>query len=100
MISLEFKLSEFINAVQDRDKHIVINLAESEAQIAEKISELKGYGQDYVDTLIGFCYFLRYQQKPYGINEKHFQMFKPVCEKLVEKKQLSSDILKLFNSVK
>ena len=96
MISFEFKLSEFINAVQDRDMHIILNLAESEARIAEKTSELKGYGQDYVEALIGFCYFLRYQQKPYGINEKHFRMFRPVCQKLVEKEQLTSDILRYF----
>ena len=98
MISIELNLSEFIEAVKDREKLVILNLAESEAKEAEKISEVKGYGQDYVDALMGFIYFLRYHQRPYKIEEEHFQMFRSVCEKLVAKKQLSSDVLKIFES--
>ena len=96
MISPEFNFSEFINTVKNKDKQVICGLAESEAREAEKISEIKGYGHDYVDAVTIFIYFLMYQQKPFGINEEHFEMFKQVCEKLVEKKQLSSDVMKMF----
>lgn len=98
MISLEFDFSEFIDELKDKDKQVILSLAESEAKEAEKNAEIKGYGQDYVEAVTGFIYFLRYQQKPFGINEKHFQMFRPLCQKLILKKQLASDVLKMFDS--
>ena len=98
MISSEFNFSEFISAINDEDKQEILRLSESEAYNAEKISELKGYGQDYVDALRGFIYFLRYHQKPFGINEEHFQMFRSVCDKLVAKKQLPPEMLKMFDN--
>ena len=61
MISPEFDFSEFIDAVKNRDKHIIFSMAESEAKDAEKNAEIKGHGQDYVEALMGFIYFLRYQ---------------------------------------
>ena len=97
MISLEFNFSEFIDAVKDRDRHVILSLAESEARQAEKNAEIKGYGQNYVDALTGFIYLLRYEQKPYKINEEHFQMFRIVCEKLVSKKQILSDMMNMFD---
>ena len=97
MISPEFNLAEFVDTIKNWDKHIIQSLAESEAREAEKISEIKGYGQDYVEALTGFIYFLRFQQKPFGVKQEHFDMFQPVCEKLVEKKQLSSDVLRMFD---
>ena len=98
MISSEFNFSEFISAINDEDKQEILRLSESEAFDAEKISEVKGYGQDYVDALRGFIYFLRYHQKPFGINEEHFQMFWSVFDKLVAKKQLPSEMLKMFDN--
>jgi hypothetical protein len=97
VISLEFNFLEFISAIKDRDKHDILRLAESEATEAEKISEIKGYGQNYVEAVREFIYFLRYSQKPDGIKEEHFQMFQSVCEKLVAKKQLLPDVMKMFD---
>jgi len=51
MISSELNLSEFISTINDKDKQEIMRLSESEASNAEKISELKGYGQDYVDFI-------------------------------------------------
>ncbi len=96
MISPEFNFSEFIDAVKNRDKHIILGLAESEAKEAEKNAEIKGFGQGYLDAVTGLIYFLRYQQKPFGVEEDYFEMFQPVCEKLAAKKQISSDVLKMF----
>jgi len=98
MISQRFKVPELISNIIGKDKDDILRLLESEAKEAEKISEIRGYGQVYVDTLRGFIYFLKYQQKPYRIKEEHFQMFRVICDKLIVKKQLSPDILKIFNS--
>ncbi|MBN1972119.1 MAG: hypothetical protein JW787_00660 [Sedimentisphaerales bacterium] len=98
IISSDLKISEFIDAVKDNDKHVILNLAESEAKEAEKISEMKGYGQDYVDALAGLIYFFTYHQKPDGISEEYFQMFRSVCKKLAAKEQLPSDMMRIFDS--
>ncbi len=98
MISIELDFSEFIEKIENKDKHIIICMAESEAKEAEKIYEMTGCGQDYVYAVMGLIYFLRYSQKPYGIKEEHLQLFRVVCENLVAKKQLSSDALKMLDS--
>jgi hypothetical protein len=99
MISPEFDIVDFISSVKDKNKYDIIRLAESEAKEAEKISETKGYGQNYVEDLRVFDYFMRYGQKPEGINGEHFKMFRSICEKLVAKKQLPPDVLNMFDSV-
>ena len=98
MISPEFSFLEFINVVKDRDKPDVLRLAESEATEAEKVSEIKGYGQNYAEAVRGFIYLIRYCQKPYGIKEEYLQMSRSVCEKLVARKQLLPEILNMFDS--
>ena len=97
MISQELNFSEFINAVKNKDKLDVLRLAELEAKEAEKISEIKVSGQNYFEALREFIYFMMYKQRPYRIKEEYFQMFRPVCENLVAKKQMSPDILKVFD---
>ena len=99
MISFEFNFKEFINAVKDKDKSDILRLAESEATEAEKNSQIKGYGQNYVEAVREFLYFIRYGQKPVGLEEEYFHMFRIVCENLVAKKQLLPKILKLFDSI-
>jgi hypothetical protein len=98
MISEEFNFLEFISALKDRDKIDILRLAESEEIEAEKISEEKGYGQDYVEAVSGFVYFMRYNQKPDELQDEHFQMFRIVCENLVAKKQLLPEVLNMFES--
>lgn len=98
MISLKFNFSQFIEAVKNKDKHIILSMAESEAKEAEKLSEMMGHGHDYVEALTGLIYFLRTSQKPYCHKEKHFKLLRVVCEKLIAKKQLSTDMLKVFDS--
>ena len=93
MISLELNFSEFIDSVKNKDKHIIISLAETEAKEAEKISEMMKSGQDYVIAIMGLVYFLRYSQKPDEIKDEDLKLYRVVCEKLVAKRQLSSDLL-------
>jgi len=98
MISPDLDLAEFLIAIEDKDLHDIIRMTESEAAQAEKIAQLKGHGEYYVEALEDFAHVLRYGQKPLGITEEHFQSFRPICEKLVTKKQLLPDLLALFDS--
>jgi hypothetical protein len=97
LISFTLNFSEFINEVKDKDKDVIIDLAESEAKEAEKISEMKKCGHEYVDAILGLIYFLNNSEKPYWIKESYFPLYGVVCKKLVDKKQLSSDILKMLD---
>jgi len=96
MISPELNLAEFLNAIEGRDLHDMLRMAESEAMEAEKIAQLKGHGEDYVDALGGFVLVLRCGQRPLGVEEEHFQAFRPVCEKLVARGQMQPYVLGLF----
>lgn len=96
MISLKLNFSDFIDSIKNRNKHIILSLAESEAKEAEKNSEMTKCGNDYVDAIWGLIYFLRYYQKPDGIKEEHLQLYRVVCENLVAKKQLSPDVLEML----
>ncbi len=98
MISLKLNFSEFIEAVKNKDKHIILSLAETEAKEAEKLSEIMEGDRDYVEALTGLIYFLSTSQKPYGIKEKHLKMFRIICERLIVKNQLSSDMLKFLDT--
>jgi len=98
MISPDLDLAEFLIAIEGKDLHEIIRLTESEATEAEKISQLKGHGEYYVEALEGFAHIMRYGQKPLGITEEHLQAFRPVCQKLVAKKQLLPEVLALFDS--
>ncbi len=98
MISPEFDFAEFVNAMQDGDLHDILRLSESEATEAQKVSELKGYGQDYADAVRAFVHLIRYGQKPVGIDEERFQTCRPVCERLVDRQQLLPHILGLFDA--
>jgi hypothetical protein len=98
MISPELNLVEFLNVIEDMDLYDILRLSESESTEAEKVAEVKGYGEDYADAVRDFAYLMRYGQKPIGVDEERFRAFRAVCEKLVTKKQLLPHILELFDS--
>jgi hypothetical protein len=98
MISPDFDLVEFLHVIEDRNLHDILRLSESEATEAEKVAEVKGYGMDYADAVRDFAYLMRYGQKPIGVDEERFRIFRAVCEKLITKKQLLPHILELFDS--
>ncbi len=93
MISLKLDFCEFVDYIKDRDKHVILSMAESEAKEAEKISEMMGIGDDYINAILELIYFLRYSQKPGGVKDEHLHLYRAICENLVAKKQLSPDIM-------
>jgi heme oxygenase len=54
-----------------------------------------GY-REYVRMLEAILFFMRHGQRPGGIADETFAMFRPVCVSLVDKGQCNGGILDLF----
>jgi len=104
MISSFYKIEKFIEAVKDKDYIEILRLAEREVNYAERkmAPHVKGAvkarqeGGRYVAVLKGFLFFMRYGIKPYGVSDTDFELFRPVCESLVQKKQFKPSIMNFF----
>jgi hypothetical protein len=101
MISPSFEAPNFFDVIHDKSYPEILALADEEVRMAEaRSSRVKGAvaareqgsGQ-YSAVLKCFLFFMRYGIKPGGVLEEDFAMFRPVCERLVEKGQFKSYIL-------
>jgi hypothetical protein len=105
MISYGFSFQEFISNVINDDYYKIIKKAEQEANDAEKGSfSAKGAVKRrdngsirYSQQLGGLLFWLHSGTRPFELSEGDFLSLKPICEKLIEKKQLNPETLELFN---
>ncbi len=104
MISPSFEAQQFFEAILDKNLPEIFLLSQQEVRMAEARSSRarsavtareQGSGE-YIATLKGFLFFLSQGRKPYGIPDEDFAMFRPVCERLVEKRQFRPEILEAF----
>jgi hypothetical protein len=101
MISPEFNFAKFIHTVEDKHREEILKLTNYELIEAENAIKKRGYGQEYIRALKGLLFFIGPGGiKPSGVDEDDFQLFRPICEKLVAKKQSKPSILKAFESDK
>jgi hypothetical protein len=106
-MSYNYRITEFLDAVTEKDLIEIIRLGEEEVYSAERgISGVKGAkakrasgASEYAATLKGFLFFLKTGVKPFGVNEEDFQRFQPVIKKLVDKKIFKPEILDVFKMV-
>ena len=99
-----YDISKFIDRVEDKDRLEIIRLAVQEVNYLEpKLFRVKGAverrkrgGCEYVAQLKEFIFFMRFEIKPTGVKDWIFRLYRPVCEKLVEKGQMKSTILDFF----
>ncbi|HPM78889.1 MAG TPA: hypothetical protein PK961_17505 [bacterium] len=99
-----YNFYEFVDSLMDLDRLEIINKAEWEGKNADRLSyNVKGAVQRREDGIVeysrkigGLIFFLRNEIKPASMEEDDFQALRPLCEKLVEKKQLSKDVLDMF----
>jgi hypothetical protein len=115
MISPSLNKSEFIKAVQDKERQEIIRIATEEVMAVERLPlgrkpkvgdrpmEAQAWENrkwaigEYNKFVRAFLFFMRNPViRPAGIDDWDFQLFRPVCEKLVQKKQLSPQVLDLF----
>lgn len=106
MISNNFSFQEFLYAIADKDYFELISAASNEAAAAERCSS-SSYGKGvaknremgsghYCKRVNEFTFFMRYAIKPRSVDPRDFELYRPICENLVRKGQLSISILNNF----
>ena len=90
MISESFNRRQFIEAMMEKDYIQILFAAEAEVNEAERIrrpakSPRVRSAAEYSAFLKAFLFFMRYGIKPGGIFDEDFFLFRPLCEKLVQK---------------
>ncbi len=108
MISSTLSFEEFLGAVADRGYLDTIYLAEQEATWAERLSYSSQVGneptkekyKEYASVLKDFIFFLRYGNKPWGINEKSWRMFISFCESLFDRMRIPPPCYESFSKKK
>ena len=115
MISPSLNRGEFIKAVQDKEYPEIIRMATEEVMAVERLPhgrkpkvgdrpmEAQAWENrkwaigEYNRFVRAFLFFMRNPIiRPDGIDDSDFQLFRPVCENLVQKKQLSPEVMNLF----
>jgi hypothetical protein len=101
MISESFNRRQFIEAMMEKDYLQILFAAEAEVYAAEGIrrpakSPRVKTAAEYAAFLKAFLFFMRYGIKPGGILDYEFLLFRPLCEKLVQKGQFKPSVLDFF----
>ena len=117
MISRDCDKRKFIEAVQEREFREIIRMAEGEdrevksfrlgkkPKLKESPMEVqkwknRKYSMKEYDKFVGaFLFFMRDGVRPDNISDWDFQLFRPVCQKLVEKGQFRAEVMKLFDNL-
>ena len=105
----QYDFRAFLGSISDLSYPEMILEAEREGTAVERAlspgrgikgidKQYKYKAMKYSELLGGFLFFLKSGIKPAGISDWDFQSFRPVIEKLVEKGQLKSTILSLFET--
>ncbi|MFW6041252.1 MAG: hypothetical protein ACOC85_05395 [Thermoplasmatota archaeon] len=98
MFSKNCDLDEFIDSVKDKNKFIVQSCIDEEVEeLKIKCVSDKNKEREYFKKLKSLQFFLKNEIKPPGLDFEVFKKFKPLCENLVEKGQMSGEVLQLFD---
>ena len=103
-MSSSYNISEFLKQIENMDYPEIMNYAEGVARRIEGLSfKVKGAvkarelgSMKYVQQIKQFLFFMGNGIKPFGVDEHIFQLYRPVCEKLVQKKQFKPEVLDKF----
>lgn len=101
-----YDIKRFIEDAKNISKGEIIILAQKEVIKVRRCSyfrkgAVKAREQgslDYAELLKGLIAFLNSESRPMGISDSDFMLFRPLCEVLVQRKQLHPEIIKLFNN--
>lgn len=103
MISPSFSIKEFLDAMVGKDWEGIITAADYECGVAEQRSrgkrgkEAKEMGSmRYAASLKSFLFFIRFGVKPFGVSDREFAMYLPVCEALVQRGDFKPSVLEMF----
>ena len=104
MMSSPYSISEFLKQIENMDYPEIKKYAEEVARRIEGLSfNVKGAvkarelgSMKYVQQIKQFLFFMGSGVKPGGVDEHIFQLYRPICEKLVQKKQFKPEVLDKF----
>ncbi|MFW5787326.1 MAG: hypothetical protein ACOCQ5_06110 [Halanaerobiales bacterium] len=74
---------EFVDNIKNKSCKEIINVAKKELH---RIRATDDDDTEYAEILRGFLFFLQWGKKPNAIDDEQFQIFKPVLENLVKKR--------------
>jgi hypothetical protein len=88
MISEDYNIAAFINAVKGKDYSEIIELADQEATIADrcryrkrrKNAEASECGMRYSSQLKDLIFYLRYNIKPANARLEHFKLYRELVD--------------------
>jgi len=94
MISPSFNFEQFVESVQDKDFHDIIDLAENEATVAWRtvyrkhgsIDQGTTKSRDYQNKLLGLIDYIRHSVKPTSFCEQDLQLFDRVWQNIEKKR--------------
>jgi hypothetical protein len=99
MLTTAELFAKFLQTAKGKNRAEVLQLAQRERYpyaVAGKTIEARRPKIDYEALLGGLLFFLRYGMKPLGISEWDFQLFRPLCEDLVQNKHLPPEVMGMF----
>jgi hypothetical protein len=107
MISNNYDIKEFLEAMLGKDFNEIFILAEQEAFDAEIRSfnvknapKTREKGSVTYSRKVGnFLFFLRQGIRPSGASDEEFSLYRPICEDLVEKQEFQPTVLDLFQNI-
>jgi len=100
-----YDFDAFLEKMAELDYLDIIAAAEQAGTSAEKsatgghkgvVQARKMGALDYSRQIGAFLFFVRYGQKPAGVNDEEFKKYLVVVRPLVQKKQLKPGVLELF----
>ena len=109
MAASQYGFEQFLKRIEDMAYPQMLAETQREGAQAERKSCGGGkYGADarangsleYTHSLGGLGFFLLHGHRPVSISAEEFQLYKPLCLKLIAKKQMLPSVLDLFDPAK
>jgi hypothetical protein len=99
-----YDFGEFLRSLKDMGYQEIIQEAERQVRDIEAgLSGVRGVPRQrrlvagrYAHRLKEFLFFMRSGTRPGGADDVTFQMYRPICERLVERGECKPSVLELF----
>jgi len=100
-----YDFDEFLKQIEDLSLHEMILAANARCAALERGSYgIRGAvkrrelgSTKLADKIKGLLFWLQNGMKPAGLSDSDFRLLRPICVKLIEKKQLKEEALELFD---
>jgi hypothetical protein len=105
MSSSPYSIARFLSSIRDENYEEMIRSADSAVQNVESRSYgVKGAPRarqqgsvEYAMALKRFLNFMGTGNRPGGITDWEFQLYRPICEALVQKGRFRPEVFKMFD---